>query len=254
MSSTLCSGAAEVRVLGHVAPEARVRAHIRLRAGRCQNGAPAGCRARVLAVGGHGRTHWQSARSSRSGHRSGAPICQWCPGLTLGEAPRDRERERLPGSTLSRSVPARLTCRTSAAALAPCFGHMPCYAEDPLPGGKGPDLRKLVAGEGFDPRPLGYEPYDARLRRLGPSLTGMLTSTDRTDPIAHRRLRLPRLTLSRRVRFTNRFTESVCDQRLTALRGVSAGRLAGRAVDGFQVSIVATFCTIGGGPAVGSAP
>jgi hypothetical protein len=114
MSSTLCSGAAEVRVLGHVAPEARVRAHIRLRAGRCQNGAPAGCRARVLAVGGHGRTHWQSARSSRSGHRSGAPVCQWCPGLTLGEAPRDRERERLPGSTLSRSVPARLTCRTSA--------------------------------------------------------------------------------------------------------------------------------------------
>jgi hypothetical protein len=52
----------------------------------------------------------------------------------------------------------------------------------------------------------------------------------------------------------HRFTESVCDQRLTALRGASAGRLAGRAVDGFQVSIVATFCTIGGGPAVGSAP
>ena len=38
------------------------------------------------------------------------------------------------------------------------------------------------------------------------------------------------------------------------LPSFSAGRPAGQAVDGFQVSIVATFCTVGGGPAVGSAP
>ena len=60
-------------------------------------------------------------------------------------------------------------------------------------------------------RPLGYEPYDARLCRLGPSLAGMVTSVDRTDQISLRRLRLPRLVVSRRVRFTNRFTEQAID-------------------------------------------
>jgi hypothetical protein len=107
----------------------------------------------------------------------------------------------------------------------------------------------------LNPRPLDYEPYDVCLRRLGQSLADVVTSADRKDPVSLCWLHLPCLVLSRSVRFTNRFTESFCDQRrLTALRGVSAGRLAGRAVDGFQVSIVATFCTIGGGPAVGSAP
>ena len=60
-------------------------------------------------------------------------------------------------------------------------------------------------------RPLGYEPYDASLWRLGPSLVGVVTSADRTDPVPLRRLRLPRLVLSRSVRFTNRFTEQVID-------------------------------------------
>jgi hypothetical protein len=44
-----------------------------------------------------------------------------------------------------------------------------------LPG-KGPDLPKLVAGRDLNPRPLGYEPYDARLCRLGRSLVVALTS------------------------------------------------------------------------------
>ena len=38
-------------------------------------------------------------------------------------------------------------------------------------------------------------------------LAGVVTSADRTDHISLRRLRLPHLKLSRRVRFTNRFTE-----------------------------------------------
>jgi hypothetical protein len=59
----------------------------------------------------------------------------------------------------------------------------------------------------LNPRPLGYEPYDIGLSRLKPSLTGVVTSADRTDPISLCRLRLPRLKLSRSVRFTNRFTE-----------------------------------------------
>ena len=115
--------------------------------GRCQNGARTG-RVRVLAVGGHGRTHWQSARSSRPGHRSGAPVCQWCPGLTLGEAPRDRGRERPPCSTLSRSVPARLTCRTLVYRTGHCFGHMPGHARGLSLPGKGLDLRKFKTGWG----------------------------------------------------------------------------------------------------------
>jgi len=59
----------------------------------------------------------------------------------------------------------------------------------------------------LNPRPLGYEPYDIGLCRLKPSLAGAVTSADRTNPVSLRRLRLPRLKLSRRVRFTNRFTE-----------------------------------------------
>ena len=43
----------------------------------------------------------------------------------------------------------------------------------------------------MNPRPLGYEPYDIGLYRLKPSLTGAVTSADRTDPISHRRLRPP---------------------------------------------------------------
>jgi hypothetical protein len=63
----------------------------------------------------------------------------------------------------------------------------------------------------LNPRPLGYEPYDVCLRRLKLSLAGVVTSADRTDPISLGRLRLPRLVLSRRVRFTNRFTEQAID-------------------------------------------
>ena len=47
-------------------------------------------------------------------------------------------------------------------------------------------------------------------------LSGALTSADRTDPISLRRLRLPRLKLSRRVRFTNRFTGQAIDLRIPA--------------------------------------
>jgi len=68
----------------------------------------------------------------------------------------------------------------------------------------------------LNPRPLGYEPYDTRLCRLGPSLTGVVTSADRTDQISLRRLRPSRLVLSRRVRFTNRFTKQAIDLQLPA--------------------------------------
>jgi len=36
----------------------------------------------------------------------------------------------------------------------------------------------LVAGADLNPRPLGYEPYDARLRRLARSLVTALTSVN----------------------------------------------------------------------------
>jgi len=65
-------------------------------------------------------------------------------------------------------------------------------------------------------RPLGYEPYDICLSRLKASLTDAVTSADRSDPISLRRLRLPRLKLSRRVRFTNRFTRQAIDLRFPA--------------------------------------
>ena len=75
-----------------------------------------------------------SARFRSSARRSRAED----PVLHPGEAPRDRRRCRLRGSTLSRSVPARLTCQAAADPPAPPFGHIPGHAKGPLPAGKGP--------------------------------------------------------------------------------------------------------------------
>ena len=64
---------------------------------------------------------------------------------------------------------------------------------------------------------LGYEPTDVRLRCLGQSLVTALTSADLRREVAPGLLHLSRLSLSRRVRFTNRFTKPVLDLRLSAL-------------------------------------
>jgi hypothetical protein len=50
-----------------------------------------------------------------------------------------------------------------------------------------------------------------RLLCLGRSLVTVLTSTDLLGAVLWRLLRFPRLSLSRRVWFTNRFTEAVLD-------------------------------------------
>ena len=76
----------------------------------------------------------------------------------------------------------------------------------------------------MNPRPLGYDPYDICLSRPKPSLTDAATSTDRTDPISLHRLRLSRLGLSRRVRFTNRFTKQAPDLHFLHLRHSLATR------------------------------
>jgi hypothetical protein len=54
------------------------------------------------------------------------------------------------------------------------------------------------------------------LWRLGQSPADVVTSADTADLISLRRLRLPRLVLSRRVRFTNRFTEQAIDLQFPA--------------------------------------
>lgn len=54
---------------------------------------------------------------------------------------------------------------------------------------------------------LGYEPYDARRYRLKQSLVSALTSINLRHEVAVGPVRLPRLRLSRRVRFTNPFTD-----------------------------------------------
>jgi hypothetical protein len=66
---------------------------------------------------------------------------------------------------------------------------------------------------------LGYEPDDARLWRLKQSPSGAVTSADGTDHVAVGWFRLPRSIRSRRVQFTNRFTEQPLDLRfLRSLR------------------------------------
>src|SRR5262249_7788969 len=120
-------------------------------------------------------------------------------------SPRGRQRPRCP-RCLTPSPPSRCQAARSPAPTTR-FTTAPGTQKALSMPGKGLDLRKLVAGADLNPRPLGYEPYDVCLWRPGQSLAGVVTSADRTDPISPGRLRLPRLKLFRRVRFTNRFTE-----------------------------------------------
>jgi hypothetical protein len=69
-------------------------------------------------------------------------------------------------------------------------------------------------------RPLGYEPYDDRLCRLGRYLVPALTSADLRCEVLPGPLHLCHLRLSHRVRFTNRFTEPDLDLWLSELSGV----------------------------------
>jgi hypothetical protein len=69
---------------------------------------------------------------------------------------------------------------------------------------------------------LGYEPTDVRLRCLQGSLVTTLTSADLRREVVPGLLYLSRLSLSRCVWFTNRFTEPVLD--LWLLRFLYRGR------------------------------
>src|ERR1700730_10112296 len=89
--------------------------------------------------------------------------------------------------------------------------HVQTTCQRPSPCSEGP--LAFVAGRDLNPRPLGYEQYDSRLRRLAESLGGGVTSADWTDHVALGRLRLPRLARFHRVRFTNWFTEQPLDLR-----------------------------------------
>ena len=60
------------------------------------------------------------------------------PAILPGQAPSDRRRRRLPGSALSRSVPACLTYQAAHAAPGAPFGHIPGHAQGPLLTRKGP--------------------------------------------------------------------------------------------------------------------
>ena len=90
-----------------------------------------------------------SARSSRASADAGAPT------ILLGQAPRDRRRQRppRPGCLIPChhvSLPGRVE---------PCcsytFYYRARHAKGPLPDEKGLDLRKLVAGAGFEPATSG---------------------------------------------------------------------------------------------------
>lgn len=72
----------------------------------------------------------------------------------------------------------------------------------------------LVVGRDLNLRPLGYEHCDARLWHLGRSRVIALASGNPVRYLVPEPPRLRYLALSRRVRFTNRFTETVLDVRL----------------------------------------
>src|SRR5215467_15993361 len=60
---------------------------------------------------------------------------------------------------------------------------------------------------------VGYEHYDAHLRRLGPSLEVELAWTDGQIKVAPSPRRLRRSALSRAVSFTDPFTNALLDRR-----------------------------------------
>ena len=70
-------------------------------------------------------------------------------------------------------------------------------------------------------RPLGYEQYDVRLCRLGPSPVVALTSDDGFRAVSVGPGRLPCLRACRRVSFTNPLTNTGAGLRLRALRGAT---------------------------------
>jgi hypothetical protein len=78
-------------------------------------------------------------------------------------------------------------------------------------------LRGWRPADGLVRTSLGYEPTDVRLRCLRQSLVTALTSADLVREVVPALLHLCRLSLSRRVRFTNRFTEPGLDLRLSEL-------------------------------------
>jgi hypothetical protein len=77
----------------------------------------------------------------------------------LGEAPGDRGLRRPSWYGASRRVAVRLTTRpipdTGRCRLARRLATQPSTHEGPLLPGKGLDLRKLVAGAGFEPATSG---------------------------------------------------------------------------------------------------
>ena len=87
----------------------------------------------------------------------------------------------------------------------------------------------------MNPRPLGYEPYDPRLWRLGLSFAGAMTSTDGTDHISIRREPAawpqPGLdaaadeTLLQRGRTTVSLVEATAAQRIAHLAGKASAQI-----------------------------
>lgn len=75
-----------------------------------------------------------------------------------------------------------------------------------------------------------------RLCRLGLSLVTLLTSVDLLREVFSDLLRLPRLSLSRRVRFTNRFTEQAIDLHFSYLNHRECHPWARHRVQGRQAT------------------
>jgi len=79
-------------------------------------------------------------------------------GISLGQAPSDRGSQRPPGPGClipCRPVSARLAARRHAPLLLLHVLLQRPARKRPSPLGKGPDLRKLVAGAGFEPATSG---------------------------------------------------------------------------------------------------
>ena len=148
---------------------------------------------------GNASAHWYLARPRRN-RRS--KTCQRR--ITRGLLPRSHsltctdgtaDRTRNAGFTgISRLPVPRPVPRPALDRRSPPHYH--ADSAPPFPG----------VNAGIGQPSLGYEPYDVRLSRLGPSLMTVLASADLRYEVVPGLLCLPRLGMSRRVSCTNACT------------------------------------------------
>jgi hypothetical protein len=162
-------------------------------------------RERPLVTGVNGPLMARQPRSASLGVLGRMPVAQLDPVHETGARLFKRDRSCWKSGLRS----ARFTnahCRRPSAPPRKMAADPVQHSDQPVPVRMSAFLRHISIMHLLS---LGYEPTDMRLCCLGQSLVTALTSADLRREVVPGLLHLSRLSLSRCVQFTNRFTEPV---------------------------------------------